>query len=298
MATAFDAMTDATAPQIERALSGIMRDMIGRYRAEQPILLPGDARERVEAVLASTYRTAMAMGGEPMIEGLKGCFPHLERKATLEELFEQLIAYYIEQFGALAVTQIVETTRAQISRVILAGQEEGLSIEQIAATLREAVPEFSRLRSRIIARTETHGSSQFAQLGVARTSAFALNKAWNSVEDYRTRDFNDDGDGIDDFNHRVMDGVSVELELPFMVPRLDGGAEAMMYPGDRNGSAANVINCRCAMTFRRRDRKAAWSLLGLGARSGACPCGCGAVGFANPLDSAILPANLQRDRHA
>jgi hypothetical protein len=42
-----------------------------------------------------------------------------------------------------------------------------------------------------------------------------------------------------------MHGVAVDLDDKFYV-----GGEAMFAPGDPQGSAANVINCRCTNTFR------------------------------------------------
>ena len=134
--------------------------------------------------------------------------------------------------------------------VIREGQREGLGVEEIAKALRQAVPEFSRYRSRVIARTETHGSSQYGQMRTAMQSTRPLVKMWNSVEDSRTRTFAED----DDYDHREMDGQTVAMEQPFMVPTIFGTREPIMYPGDPAGTAGNVINCRCSVTFRRADR--------------------------------------------
>lgn len=249
-----DAMADKARPKIERALASLMRDIIARYEADNIAALPGDARDRVEDMLRDVYRTAAQMGGEPMIEGMKDCFPHLERKQDMDELFDEIIEAFLEQFGAQKVVQIAETTRKQIMRLIQEGQREGLGVQAIAKELREAIPSLSRYRSAVIARTETHASSQYAQLRVAQTSTRPLNKRWSSVEDARTRDFGE-GDGEDDeFNHRAMHGQVVAMEQPFLVDTIFGTREPLMYPGDPNGSAGNVINCRCSMTFRRADR--------------------------------------------
>jgi len=244
-------MEDATQPLIERTLTSFMDEMIERYEADDIVGLPVDARERTIEMLRETYATAMRMGGEPMIDGLKDCFPHLQTKQDEDDLFQQLIDQYIEQYGAQKVLQILETTRKQVMGVIREGQQEGLGIEEIARLLREAVPEFSRIRSRVIARTETHGSSQYAQYRTAQQSTRPLVKQWNSVEDGRTRSIVLD----DTYDHRVIDEQRVALEQPFMVPTIFGTREPLMYPGDPAGTAGNVINCRCAMTFRRADRE-------------------------------------------
>lgn len=250
MAIDLDAMEDATRPLIQRTLSSIMRDIVDRYEADDIAALPPDGRERVLDMLRKTYEKSMRMAGQPMIEGMKDCFPHLQTKQEEDDLFQQFIEEYIERFGAQKVQQILETTRRQIMEVIREGQREGLGVEEIAKALRQAVPEFSRYRSRVIARTETHGSSQYGQMRTAMQSTRPLVKIWNSVEDTRTRTIAED----DDYDHRVIDGQTVAMEQPFMVPTIFGTREPIMYPGDPAGTAGNVINCRCSVTFRRADR--------------------------------------------
>lgn len=254
MAVDLDDMAEAVRPEIERTLSGLMQQLVDQFEARDVVGLPADTNERITDMLRQAYGTAARMGGQPMIDGMKDCFAHLERKETMDEFFDRVIDEYIEQFGAQKVVQIAETTRRQIMAAIREGQAEGLGVEAIAKQLREAIPEFSRVRSRVIARTETHGSSQYAQLRTAQQSTRPLTKMWNSAEDARTRDFGE-GDGeADRYNHRVMDEQRVAMEQPFFVPTIFGTREPLMYPGDPRGSAGNVINCRCSMTFRRADR--------------------------------------------
>lgn len=243
-------MEDATQPLVERTLTALMRDIVDRYEADDIAAIPPDGRERIEEMLRETYATAMRIGGQPMIEGMKDCFPHLQTKQEEDDLFAQFVQEFIDQFGAQKVQQILETTRRQIMEVIRQGQREGLGVEQIAKALREVIPEFSRVRSRVIARTETHASSQYGQMRTAMQSTRPLVKTWNSVEDARTRSILDD----DNYDHRIMDGERVAMEQPFMVPTAFGTREPLMYPGDPNGTAGNVINCRCSVTFRRADR--------------------------------------------
>jgi len=49
-----------------------------------------------------------------------------------------------------------------------------------------------------------------------------------------------------------MQGVKSPLDIPFKVPYGFGSFEALMFPGDPDGSAGNIINCRCPMTFQQR----------------------------------------------
>lgn len=60
-------------------------------------------------------------------------------------------------------------------------------------------------------------------------------KVWNSMHDNRVRDA-----------HARADGQEAQLDRPFVV---DG--EELMFPGDPNGSASNIIGCRCWMTYKK-----------------------------------------------
>lgn len=251
MAIDLDEIEAEARPLIERTLTTLMREMVDSYEDADFVSLPANATQQVSDMLAETYSTAMRMAGQPMIDGLKDCFPQLSTKQDQDDLFQQFIDEFIQRYGAAKVQQILETTRKQIMAVISEGQSEGLGIEEIAKLLREAIPEFSRVRSRVIARTEAHGSSQYAQYRTAQQSTRPLVKQWSSVDDTRTRSFIDD----DMYDHRVMDEQRVALEQPFMVPTIFGTREPLMYPGDPAGTAGNIINCRCSMTFRRADRE-------------------------------------------
>lgn len=178
--------------------------------------------------------------------------PGLETKN--EALFERIEAEFIEQYGAAKVTRIFEATKEQIMRLIAKGQSEGMTLEAIAKSIREAIPQIARLRSHVIARTETHTASNYANNRVARASRLPLVKEWISIADARTRDFGE-GDGEpDQFNHRAMRGVTLPLDQPYLVPKAGGGREPLMYPGDPSGSAGNVIMCRCVEVYKRADR--------------------------------------------
>jgi hypothetical protein len=100
----------------------------------------------------------------------------------------------------------------------------------------------------------------YASQEVAKTSPFPMNKRWISVYDARTRDFGEADGEVDQFNHRAMNEVTVGPDELFAVPKTGGGFEMMAGPGDPNGSAANVINCRCALIYRRVGR--AWPKTG------------------------------------
>jgi hypothetical protein len=50
-----------------------------------------------------------------------------------------------------------------------------------------------------------------------------------------------------------MNGVTVPLDEPFAVPTKYGTTENLMFPGDPDGSAANIIGCRCGQVYVPAD---------------------------------------------
>lgn len=239
-----DRLAEAHAGKIEAVLAKGMRAMIGRFAAEDIMALPDGFRGQVEAALRETWEDA-ARETEGLVADLI--------KADTPTIWERIATSFAERWGAAKVTRIVETTRLQLMRMIRAGIREGQSVPQIAKAMREAVPEIARVRSEVIARTETHQASLHASQEVARTARVPLVKVWVSVEDHRTRDFGEADGEVDEFSHRAMNGVEAAMDMPFMVPTKYGTREPLMHPGDPNGSAGNTINCRCAMTYRRAN---------------------------------------------
>jgi uncharacterized protein with gpF-like domain len=222
-----------------------------RYEVSGNPLPDEGLRREVDDVLRDAWAEVIRGSGRDVIDQFKDGYSHLEVKADGETLFDRILQEFIEQFGALKVQQITDATREHIRRFIASGSRRGLGVAAIAKEMRDAIPDLSALRANRIARTETHTASQFSQVAVARESRRPLLKVWNSVEDHRTRDFGE-GDGVSDgYNHRVMDEVSVAMDDTFMVPTKYGYSEPLMQPGDPRGSAGNVINCRCAVTFKR-----------------------------------------------
>jgi hypothetical protein len=94
-----------------------------------------------------------------------------------------------------------------------------------------------KFRAEAIARTESMAALHQSQDEAMRQgiSQGAIEKEnveymWHATHDDRTRD-----------SHRVMDGQVVKQDEPFIT----GNGVALMYPGDPNGPADEVINCRC-----------------------------------------------------
>jgi hypothetical protein len=238
--------------KLEKVIRNAMLDAANRYSVTgDPRVHEGFVAE-VQEALVSIWKEAVKGSGREIIQQFKAdCYTHIETKADEDVLFNRIVQEFIERYGARKIVAISKATEDQIRKLIARGMREGLGQQAIAKLIAEQTPVIAQIRSEVIARTETHGSSQFASQRVAEESRFPLEKVWNSVDDLRTRDFGEGDAVVDAFSHRVMNGVRVQLHQPFVVPIKTGGTEALMFPGDPNGSAGNVINCRCAQTYER-----------------------------------------------
>lgn len=165
-----------------------------------------------------------------------------------EDEVRRLLFRYIDRYGARSAAQILDTTERQVRNLMLGGLRRGQAVDAVYADLVNKVPEIADGRAAVITPTEVHAASQFASQAVAERSGILLKKTWVSVNDERTRDF---FGYVDEFNHRVMNGQKVALDGQFAVPNKWGGVELISFPGDPNGSAGNIINCRCVQVYER-----------------------------------------------
>lgn len=248
-----DRVAEKHAPRLQAAIVEAMievaRGLPTGGRADPP---PTHFR-RIDEAMRELYREITRDMAASMVDRIKSGFLWLETKAQEDGFYERLFEQYLQTHGGARIAQISETTRRQIVKLIESGLKQGLSVGEIADEIVAAAPVVGETRAVIISRTETHSAAMFASLESAKRSTIPLVKEWASVEDGRTRDFGE-GDGVvDEFSHRVMDGVRVPIDEPFEVPNRAGFTERLMYPGDPAGSAANIINCRCAQTYVPAD---------------------------------------------
>lgn len=124
--------------------------------------------------------------------------------------------------------EVADTTRELISDLIQTGIEERASADVVADRLAEMFEELNPARARTIAQTAVTGAWEAGQ-EAAYAEGGVPEKAWLTRRDGSVRDA-----------HAAADRQQVPVGEPYTV-----GGEALMYPGDPNGSAKNVIRCRC-----------------------------------------------------
>lgn len=153
--------------------------------------------------------------------------------------FEVLLEYYLANEALQRILGISDKTRSDIRNVIIAGYKSDLSLPQISSNIEKLlVGSKARSRAATIARTETHSTSSYANDEVTKSLGIPnQKKIWLATNDPRTRD-----------SHSIISGTEIGIDEKFTV-----GNTKMKYPGDPEGGAANVINCRCVLLYTSED---------------------------------------------
>jgi len=160
---------------------------------------------------------------------------------TPEQRWAAVIKLFLEQGLTQLVNGITSTTKETIRKILIQGMQEGWSIFQMMKEIEKSG--INIYRAELIARTETtRAANQGAMLGAISTG-LQTNKEWIAITDDRTRRI-----PRNDYDHLHMDGKTTPIDQPFTVPGLRS-IDIMEYPGDPNGSAGNVCNCRCTVGF-------------------------------------------------
>ena len=160
----------------------------------------------------------------------------------LNEFQKTLIKFLVTNEGS-RITSVRQSYIKYLTQIMSKGIEEGKTISIIATDMKKLIKSrnFYRWQALRIARTETTAASNYAATVSSSVSGVLMDKVWISALDERTRQGR--------FNHLVMNQKRVHLDKPFNV-----SGQKLMFPGDPNGSAGNVINCRCSVAqVVRRD---------------------------------------------
>lgn len=159
-----------------------------------------------------------------------------EFTGTEDERFYQAMQFWVNIYSARKVKTIDENTIKKIKEIIARQMSKDRTNAEIADEI-EAIEEIaSKSRAMTIARTETHSVAVMAVDTAIRTSVIGSSlekKEWNTFEDEATRE-----------EHIQANGEVVGIDEPFVET-----GEEMQFPGDPNGEAWNVVNCRCVVSY-------------------------------------------------
>jgi hypothetical protein len=122
---------------------------------------------------------------------------------------------------------------AQINDIITKGYEGGNGINSVAHDVTKRFNQLESWEAKRIARTEIHNSHTLGMIqGYDDLGVQYLQ--WSSAHDNRVRGLKPK----DKADHYHLDGEIIPMGGQF--------SNDLMYPGDMNGKAAEIINCRCS----------------------------------------------------
>ena len=197
--------------------------------------------EAVKRGLGKCWLESMEGGRENAIKVLNGKkdISRIDYVVITNEMFNK----WVDRYGLLKSEEINQTTKKQLlekmRKALAESIDEGEGLENTKARLQkaslEAFNELSDVRAYLIARTETGASVNLGQMATYEATGIEQ-KEWIATLDDRTRE-----------SHLQMDGKIMPMNETFEVQNTEGGVDNMLYPSDPNGSAGNVVNCRCSL---------------------------------------------------
>jgi len=200
--------------------------------------------DQEHAALLKTLKARMLQAGIAFgritlddLSGKKGAEAAERKLVSLIEIAERALLRWLAAHAAERVVAILDGIRSSIRRSLVTSVEQNEAPRQAADRIIEQTDgEIGKSRAMRIARTEIHTASNVGSTESARATGLDLDKEWASTHDKRTRPA-----------HEEADGQVVDQNDTFLV-----GDERLRFPGDPEGSAANIINCRCVLLWRPR----------------------------------------------
>jgi hypothetical protein len=142
-----------------------------------------------------------------------------------------------------------ETTWAALKDSLLAGINEGEGIERLMGRVTDVMSDRIRSSAETIARTETIGAlTEGSLMGAKEAEATGLDvrKQWLATFDGRERETHAAA-------HRRYQREAIPLDASFDVGGVEFQSPGNPTGGRNRGSAAETINCRCALTYQVGD---------------------------------------------
>ncbi|HEX7735350.1 MAG TPA: phage portal protein, partial [Ktedonobacteraceae bacterium] len=211
--------------------------------AEHALTVAGQAGT-LKHLLVKLYQDVGTDAGNQVLGELKGQRGAPARKDTADttqqylNLFGPNVLIYLLQLSSLKVTQITETTRAEIQSALADGVAAGESMPELAKRIENLyLVEIIPNRSMRIAQTEVVAADNYGSQEAAKQSGLPLRKVFLATNDSHTRP-----------THAAANGQKVGIDEAFDV----GGAK-MMYAGDASmgAPAKEIVGCRCTQFYER-----------------------------------------------
>lgn len=160
------------------------------------------------------------------------------KKSDEEDIVYTRFESHMQTFAKIKagkrIVDVTGTTFEEIQRItakaITEATKEGWSIFTTARQIEKDLKISNLYRAERIARTEVLSASNEGSLVGAQSLEIPFKKVWIATPDSRIRD-----------SHLSLNGQSVGQYESF--------SNGLEYPGDTNGQAEEVINCRCVIGY-------------------------------------------------
>ena len=196
-----------------------------------------DARQ--ERVLATTYRQLFPEA-QGLVQPPEKSVTRMQRKAVDDVVSERLEQWI--RANLLTHVADIDSTTIRMVLEMLGGSTDMDAYRGLISSVFRNNPN----RAYTIARTETTAASNTAMQVAAEEYSFdrPVSKTWETRMTGTVRP-----------THEQMQGVTIPMDELFRVPKVKGGHDLMMYPGDysRGASAENIVNCRCWCSYEYDD---------------------------------------------
>jgi SPP1 gp7 family putative phage head morphogenesis protein len=137
------------------------------------------------------------------------------------------ISSWIERRAGVFLTSVNETTFEKLRGEFAASLAAEEGRDKLVKRIQETYGGIKKSRAQMIARTEVHGATQYGTMQGYKQAGMSI-KIWVAVMDGATRD-----------SHAAVDGEERPIDMAF--------SNGLMWPGDNNAPADEVINCRCVI---------------------------------------------------
>ena len=156
---------------------------------------------------------------------------------NMQSIWRNAFAFMGQQVAGQRVTMVSSTAQATLTNTIRQFMADPVfqSAGEVVQSkmLRQKFNHLADYQAKRIVRTEATNAANYAteQAALNLFAGQDMTKTWKSGYDARVRPA-----------HQAANGQIVPFNSKFSV-----GGESLQRPGDPNGSASNVINCRCSM---------------------------------------------------
>lgn len=189
-------------------------------------------KKKSEDEMASVFVLLMTHAAETAYQKTYSKLESLQGK-TLSKLNQKKLKSEAEQFASERKQFYSNFPKSAIEKLKSAAETDEDEEKNIIANLNEAAESLKSGAGKVFAETESQAIYGAAQLRILQIAGFKT-AIWQTMEDERVRP-----------SHvECGDQGEVPLGKPFK--------NGLLYPGDPNGGAAEVCNCRCYLIGGRR----------------------------------------------